>query len=133
MITKGVAELVAEASAVIKTYSAEEAIAMAADENVLLVDICDVRELSRDGRVPGALHAPRDMLEFWVDLESKYFKPVFGEDKTFILFCAAGGRSALAALALQNMGMDRVAHVGSGFRGWCAAGGEITPTPEIIA
>jgi rhodanese-related sulfurtransferase len=126
MITKGVAELVAEASEVITTYTAEEAIVLSADSDVLLVDIRDVRELSRDGRVPGALHAPRGMLEFWVDPNSRYFKPVFGEDKKVVLFCAGGGLSALAALALQNMGMDQVSHIGSGFRGWRDAGGEVS-------
>jgi rhodanese-related sulfurtransferase len=125
MITKGVAEMVAEASAVITTYTAEAAIAMSGGSDVLLVDIRDVRELSRDGRVPGALHAPRGMLEFWVDPNSRYFKSVFGEDKKFVLFCAGGGRSALAALALQNMGLEKVSHIGSGFHGWRDAGGEV--------
>ena len=127
MITKGVAELVAEASAVITTYTAAEAIVLSASSDVLLVDIRDVRELKREGRVPGALHAPRGMLEFWIDPNSRYFKPVFGEDKKFVLFCAGGGRSALAALALQNMGLDQVSHIGSGFHGWRDAGGEVSP------
>ena len=125
MITKGVGELVAEASKVITTYSAEEAIAMDSDPDTVLVDIRDVRELHRDGRVPGALHAPRGMLEFWVDPNSRYFKSIFGESKNFVLFCAGGGRSALAALALQQMGMTNVAHIGSGFHGWAEAGGAV--------
>jgi rhodanese-related sulfurtransferase len=129
-ITKGVDALVAEASAEITTYTAEQAIEMATDPNVLLVDIRDVRELQRDGQVPGALHAPRGMLEFWVDPNSRYYKEVFGEPKTFVLFCAGGGRSALAALALQQMGMDTVAHIGSGFRGWRDAGGTVEQRPR---
>jgi rhodanese-related sulfurtransferase len=129
-ITKSVAELRAEADAQVTTYSAEEAIEMAKSEDVVLVDIRDVRELQRDGQVPGAVHAPRGMLEFWVDPDSPYFKEVFGEPKTFLLFCAGGGRSALAALALQQMGMDNVAHIGSGFRGWQAAGGAVEERPR---
>jgi rhodanese-related sulfurtransferase len=125
MITKGVKELVAEASQIITTYSAEDAIAMDSDPDTVLVDIRDIRELHRDGRVPGALHAPRGMLEFWVDPNSRYFKSIFGEPKSFVLFCAGGGRSALAALALQQMGMTNVAHIGSGFRGWVEAGGAV--------
>ncbi len=125
MIIKGVEALVAEASQAITTYTAEEAIAMDGDPDTVLVDIRDIRELQRDGRVPGALHAPRGMLEFWVDPKSRYFKPVFGESRTFVLFCAGGGRSALAALALQQMGMTNVAHIGSGFHGWVEAGGDV--------
>lgn len=129
-IIKGIAELKAEADAQITTYTAEQAIEMAKDANVLLVDIRDVRELQRDGQVPDALHAPRGMLEFWVDPNSPYYKEVFGEPKTFLLFCAGGGRSALAALALQQMGMDNVAHIGSGFRGWRDAGGAVEDRPR---
>jgi rhodanese-related sulfurtransferase len=128
-ITKSVKELVAEASSKITTYTAEQAIEMAKDPNVLLVDIRDVRELQRDGQVPDALHAPRGMLEFWVDPGSPYYREVFGEPKSFVLFCAGGGRSALAALALQQMGLDKVSHIGSGFRGWREAGGTVEERP----
>lgn len=129
-LKKGVKELVAEASAQIQTVSAEEAIAMKDDPNVLLVDIRDVRELGRDGRVPGAIHAPRGMLEFWVDPESPYYKDVFGAGKKLVIFCAGGGRSALAALALKQMGLEPVCHIGTGFRGWKAAGGPVETAPR---
>jgi rhodanese-related sulfurtransferase len=128
-LKKGVKELVAEASAQIETVSAEQAIAMKDDPGVMLVDIRDIRELQRDGRVPGAYHAPRGMLEFWVDPESPYYKEAFGAGKKLVLFCAGGGRSALAALALKNMGVEPVCHIGTGFRGWKAAGGPVEPMP----
>ncbi len=124
-LKKSVNQMVAEASAQIQTVSAEEAIAMKDDAGVMLVDIRDIRELQRDGRVPGAFHAPRGMLEFWVDPESPYYKDVFGAGKKLVIFCAGGGRSALAALALQNMGVEPVCHIGTGFRGWKAAGGPV--------
>ena len=89
------------------------------DARLQLVDIRDVRELEREGTAPGAMHAPRGMLEFWVDPASPYFKPVFAdESKEFILFCGAGWRSALATQTLQNMGMTRVAHIDGGFAAW---------------
>jgi rhodanese-related sulfurtransferase len=92
---------------------------MGQDPRLQLVDIRDPRELEREGCVPGALHAPRGMLEFWVDPESPYFKPVFAdEDKEFVLFCGGGWRSALSAKALQEMGMRNVAHIDGGFGAW---------------
>ena len=87
--------------------------------------------MARDGRIPGALHAPRGMLEFWIDPESPYFKPVFGEPKSFIFFCAGGLRSALTTKTLQDMGLAPVAHMVGGFGAWKAAGGEIElPAPK---
>ncbi len=109
----------------IKEYSAEEAIALAEDPRMLLVDIRDPRELAREGKIPGALHAPRGMLEFWIDPQSKYYKPVFGEDKTFVFFCAGGLRSALTTKTLQDMGLAPVAHIEGGFAAWKAAGGPV--------
>jgi rhodanese-related sulfurtransferase len=119
------ANMVEAARREIKEYSAEEAIAIAKDPNVLLVDIRDVRELARDGKIPGALHAPRGMLEFWVDPQSKYFKPVFGQNKTFVFFCAGGLRSALTTKTLQDMGLAPVAHIDGGFAAWKEAGGPV--------
>jgi rhodanese-related sulfurtransferase len=96
-----------------------------------VVDIRDVRELEREGTVPGALHAPRGMLEFWVDPESPYYKPVFGdESKEFVLFCGAGWRSALATQALKNMGMTNVAHIDGGYAAWLKAS---APTETLEA
>src|SRR5262249_39069634 len=95
------------------------------NDNVVFVDLRDIRELDREGRVPGAFHCPRGMLEFWIDPASKYHKPVFAQDKRFVFFCAAGQRSALAAQTARRMGLDPVAHIGGGFGAWKAAGGPI--------
>jgi rhodanese-related sulfurtransferase len=126
----GVKTLVENARREIKEYTAVEAVELAKRPDVLLVDIRDPRELARDGRVPGALHAPRGMLEFWVDPDSPYFKPVFGEDKTFVFFCAGGLRSALTAKTLQDMGLAPIAHIEGGFSAWKAAGGAVEGVPE---
>lgn len=132
----GVKELVDKAKAEIKEYTAAEAIALAADPKVQLVDIRDPRELERDGKVPGAFHCPRGMVEFWIDPASPYYKPVFGEDKTFIFFCAGGLRSALTTKTVQDMGLAPVAHVVGGFGAWKAAGGPVegggTPHPNPL-
>ena len=118
-ITKGFRALVDEAMAQVTTYSVEQVRARLSEPNVQIVDIRDVRELEREGTVPGALLAPRGMLEFWVDPDSPYFKPVFADEgKEFILFCGAGWRSALATRTLQDMGMTNVAHIDGGFSAW---------------
>lgn len=121
-LKKGYKALVAEAMAQVKTYSVDEARARLDDPNVTFVDVRDIRELEREGVIPGAFHAPRGMLEFWVDPESPYYKPVFGEDKEFILFCGAGWRSALSTKTLQDMGLAKVAHIDGGFTAWKEAG-----------
>ncbi|MFC6279718.1 MULTISPECIES: rhodanese-like domain-containing protein [Polaromonas] len=121
-ITKGFRALVDEAMAQVKTYSVEEARAKLGDPAVQLVDIRDVRELTA-GTVLGAYHAPRGMLEFWVDPESPYHKPLFADEgREFILFCGAGWRSALAAKTLQDMGMRNVAHIDGGYAEWVKQG-----------
>ncbi len=129
-LKKGFRALVDEAMAQVKTYSVEEARARLDDPSVQFVDVRDVRELERDGVIPGAVHAPRGMLEFWVDPESPYHRPVFAEDKEFILFCAAGWRSALATKTLQDMGVPKVAHIDGGFTAWKAAGAPVAETPK---
>ena len=132
-ITKGYKQLVADAMAQVTTYSVEQVRARLDDPKVQIVDIRDVRELN-DGLVPGALHAPRGMLEFWVDPESPYYRKVFGdESKEFILYCGAGWRSALSALALQNMGMANVAHMDGGWGDWVKAGAPIETLEQINA
>ena len=113
-IKKGCKQLVEEAEAEIDTLSAEEAIALAADDT-LIVDLRDVRELRREGRIPGSFHLPRGMLEFWIDPQSPYFKDVFNEDKRVVFHCNRGWRSALAARTAKEMGLQRVCHVGGGF------------------
>ncbi|MBK5205376.1 MAG: rhodanese-like domain-containing protein [Polaromonas sp.] len=128
-ITKGFRQLVDEAMAQVTTYSVaqvRERLDAQDAAKVQIVDIRDVRELEREGTVPGALLAPRGMLEFWVDPASPYFKPVFGDEGTeFILFCGAGWRSALATKALQDMGMTNVAHIDGGFAEWVKQGAPI--------
>ncbi len=125
-ITKGINALVAEAMAQVKTYSVDEVKARLGDPKLEIVDIRDVRELEREGTVPGCFNAPRGMLEFWVDPASPYYKPVFGdESKEFVLFCGAGWRSALATKTLQDMGMTNVAHIDGGFTAWAKQGAPV--------
>jgi rhodanese-related sulfurtransferase len=124
-ITRSAMSMVEAAKAEIEEIAAAEAVQLAGRDDVVLVDIRDIRELGRDGRVPGAFHAPRGMLEFWIDPASPYFKPVFGEDRKFVFFCAGGLRSALAAKTAQDMGLTPVAHILGGFRGWKEAGGPV--------
>lgn len=126
-IKKGIKELVAEAEAEIETLSAAEAITRRGEPDVVIVDIRDIRELYRDGTVPGALHAPRGMLEFWVDPESPYYKEIFGSGKHFVFYCAGGMRSALAAKTVQDMGLAPVSHIAGGFAAWKEAGGATEP------
>ena len=122
-ITKGYQQLVDEAMAQVRTYTVDETRVRLADPATQLVDIRDIRELQAEGTVPGAYHAPRGMLEFWVDPASPYHKPVFADEgKEYVLFCGAGWRSALAAKALQDMGMTNVAHMGGGWTEWVKSG-----------
>lgn len=130
-ITKGFRALVDEAMAQVTTYSVAQIRERLGDPTLQIVDIRDPRELERGGTLPGALHAPRGMLEFWVDPDSPYFKPVFGdESREFVLFCGAGWRSALAAKALQDMGMRNVAHIDGGFADWTGQGGAVQTLEE---
>jgi rhodanese-related sulfurtransferase len=129
-ITKGFRALVDEAMAQVTTYTVQEAMAKSANPNVQIVDIRDVRELT-NGTVTGSVHAPRCMLEFWVDPESPYHKPMWAdESKEFVLFCGAGWRSALAAKTLQDMGMTNIAHIDGGYAEWVKQGG---PTETLEA
>jgi rhodanese-related sulfurtransferase len=102
-----------------------EALAMQGRDDVVFVDLRDPRELEREGRMPGAVHCPRGMLEFWIDPESPYHKPVFAQDKTYVFFCAAGWRSALSAATAHDMGLKPVAHVEGGFTAWKNSGGPV--------
>jgi len=124
-VTRGIKELCDEAEAEIETLTVEQAKERLGDENTVFVDIRDVRELWRDGAVPGALHAPRGMLEFWVDPNSPYHKDIFASGKSFIFFCAGGLRSALATKTVQDMGLAPVAHIAGGFTKWKEAGGPV--------
>ncbi len=130
-ITKGFRALVDEAMAQVTTYSVAQVRERLADPAVQIVDIRDVRELQAEGTVVGAYHAPRCMLEFWVDPDSPYHKKLFAdESREFILFCGAGWRSALAAKTLQDMGMTNVAHIEGGFGEWVKQG---APTETLEA
>jgi rhodanese-related sulfurtransferase len=124
-IHRGIKALIDEANAQIETVSAADAIKIAHDGDVVIVDIRDPREIERDGRIPGAFSCTRGMLEFWIDPASPYAKPVFQQDKKFIFHCAGGMRSALAAKTAQDMGLNPVAHMGGGFAAWREAGGPI--------
>jgi rhodanese-related sulfurtransferase len=127
-ITLTAEELVRQAKSEIKEYTVEEVMAKAGDEGVVLVDIRDPRELTREGKLPGAFHCPRGMLEFWISPESPYHKDVFAQDKEYVFFCAGGLRSALAAKQAQDMGLKPVAHMIGGFGGWKKAGGAVVDT-----
>jgi len=122
-IKKGYKQLLAEANAVVETLTPAEAIAEYGKDNVVFVDLRDPRELEREGKMPGAFACTRGMLEFWIDPESPYHKPIFAEDRRFIFFCAGGWRSALAARTAQEMGLEKVAHVEGGFGAWKQSGG----------
>jgi rhodanese-related sulfurtransferase len=124
-ITRGYRSLVDEANAKVETLPVEQALALHGRDDVVLVDIRDPRELERDGRVPGAFHCTRGMLEFWIDPESPYHKPIFAQDKRFVFFCAGGMRSALAAATAHDMGLRPVAHIEGGFGAWKKAGGPV--------
>src|ERR1019366_6727973 len=112
---KGYKEMVDEALTHIVTLSADETRKLHGDANVVFVDLRDIRELEREGLMPGAFHAPRGMLEFWMDPKTPYHKPVFAEPKKFVFFCASGWRSALAGKTAVEMGLKDVAHIHGGF------------------
>jgi rhodanese-related sulfurtransferase len=124
-ITVGYKQLMADAEAEVSQISAADAVAMLGRPDVTIVDIRDPRELEREGRIPGSFHATRGMLEFWVDPESPYHKPIFAEDRTFIIHCASGWRSALASQTLQRMGLKPVLNMKGGFGAWKEAGGPV--------
>ena len=114
----GYQALVQNAMAEIETLPLDEARQLLIDPNVVFVDIRDIRELEREGMIPNALHAPRGMLEFWVDPDSPYYKPIFGEGKRLVLYCASAWRSALSTQTLQKMGLPNVCHLEGGFSAW---------------
>lgn len=129
-LTLSSAQMVADANRRIRTLSVEEAIRLLSDNSAQFVDIRDIRERERSGTIPNAFHAPRGMLEFWIDPESPYFKPIFGEEKLFVFYCQSAWRSALATDTVQRMGLQRVAHIQGGFNAWQAADGEVVPVDK---
>jgi rhodanese-related sulfurtransferase len=128
-ITLGHRALVKAAEREIETLPVEQAIELYGRDDVVFVDLRDPRELTREGRMPGAFSCTRGMLEFWIDPESPYHKPVFAQDKRFVFFCAGGLRSALATQTAQSMGLKPVAHIAGGFGAWKKAGGPVETEP----
>ena len=114
----GYQELIQSAMAEIETLSLEKAQQLLVDPNVVFIDIRDVRELEREAMIPNALHARRGMGEFWVERDSPYYKPMFGEAKKLVLYCASAWRSALATQTLQRMGVPNICHLEGGFSAW---------------
>lgn len=129
-LKKGFKQMVDEAKARITTLPLEEAHRRLGKDGVVFVDLRDVRELERDGVIPGAFHCPRGMLEFWIDPESPYHKPVFAEDKEFVFFCNGAWRSALAADTAQQMGLAKVYEMDGGFTQWKNAGYPVAERPK---
>ena len=124
-LTTTAAALVAKARARIKEVETADALAMVNNPDIVIVDIRDIRERQRSGFIPGSVHAPRGMIEFWVDPDGPYFKDVFGQrDKTFLFHCASGWRSALTVAALKDMGFE-AAHLREGFSTWAEKGGTV--------
>ncbi len=122
-----VKKLLDEANADIEVVSAEMLKSEIADENLVIIDLRDIRELEREGHLPGGVHTPRGMLEFWIDPDSPYARPIFQEDKRFVFYCQSGWRSALACAIANRLGLQRASHLEGGFTAWKEAGGEIVP------
>ncbi|MBL41193.1 MAG: rhodanese [Rhodospirillaceae bacterium] len=124
-LVKGVKNLIEEAEREIEVVSCQKLVQIKNSKNICVIDIRDIRELWKDGRVKGSFHAPRGMLEFWVDPESPYHKEIFSSGNKFILYCKSGWRSALATKTLQDMGFGPVAHLSGGFDQWKIEIGDI--------
>ena len=124
-ITLSTEEMVNAAEASVTTLSIEEALALHGQDDAIFIDLRDIRELAKTGRVAGARHVPRGMLEFWIDPATSYHKSFFAEDKTFVFYCAGGLRSALAAQVAQEMRLSPVAHIAGGMAAWLNANGPL--------
>ncbi len=123
-------DLVDQAKAEIDNLTPDELEAEMESDDVVVVDIRDFRELYQKGKIPGAVHAPRGMLEFWIDPASEYYREVFHPSKRYLLYCAGGGRSALAAKVMKDMGYPSVGHLEPGFGGWAASGRDVEDCTE---
>lgn len=124
-MVKRAAELVAEANAAVETLDVAEASKLVGRDDVVFVDVREGGELATQGKIPGAIHAPRGLLEFYADPSTPYHKPELASGKRLVVYCASGGRSALAAKTLKDMGIDRVANLLGGFTAWQQQGGKI--------
>jgi rhodanese-related sulfurtransferase len=124
-IVKSIKSLIAEANKVVETISIEEAKKIVSSEKHILIDLRDIRELKREGKIPGAFSCPRGMLEFWIDPESPYHKEIFNQDITYVFYCASAWRSALSAKTAMDMGLKPVLHIEGGFMAWKKADGDV--------
>jgi len=122
---KGYKDLLADAARRVQGITPAQALDWHGDPEVVFIDLRDPRELEREGMIPGAFHAPRGMLEFWVDPESPYHKTIFASGKRFLFYCAGGWRSALATDTVQSMGLNPVCHLEGGFKAWKEAGNPV--------
>lgn len=129
-IVKSVKDLVAEANAKIQTISLAEAEGLLSSSKHVFVDLRDIRELQKTGKIPNAFSCPRGMLEFWIDPQSPYHKEIFNQDKTYIFYCASAWRSALSTLTAQEMGLTPVCHLEGGFSAWQKAWLPIEEMPK---
>ena len=130
VITTSVKDLVAAANAEVTTLTVEQAQALIDSPDHVIVDLRDIRELQRTGKIPGAFSCPRGMLEFWIDPASPYHKEIFNQDKTYVFYCASAWRSALSAKVAQDMGLAPVAHIAGGFTAWLKADGHVEAMPQ---
>ena len=121
----GYKQLLDKAMAEVDTIDVAQALELYGTEQVQFIDLRDIRELQHEGKVSAAFHMPRGMLEFWIDPDSPYFKPVFAQDRKYVFYCKSGWRSALATQTAQHMGLTNVCHIDGGFDAWKQAGGEI--------
>ena len=126
-ITRTVIQMVSEANEQVEEISVANALKLVKHENILFIDVRDIREVAKTGRLPGARHVPRGMLEMWIDPETPYHREFFAEDRKFIFYCASAWRSALAAKTAQDMGLTPVAHLEGGINAWIDSGGPIEP------
>ena len=120
-ISNGIKPLLEQANSVVQTMSIEDAAERFNNTDYVFVDLRDIREIHRSGKIPGAYSCPRGMLEFWIDPESPYHKDIFNQDKTYVFYCASAWRSALSAQTAQNMGLAPVFHLDGGFTAWSKA------------
>lgn len=130
---KGYKALLADANAVIEAVTPEQAESLLKNPDVILVDLREPREVDLEGRINGAKHCPRGMLEFWIDPESPYHKDYFSSGRSFIFYCASGWRSALATKIAQEMGLPSVKHINGGFTAWKKSGLPVTASKNPAA
>lgn len=129
-ITRTVKQMVAEANEHVEEISIADARELVGRDDVLFIDIRDIREIAKTGRITGARHVPRGMLEMWIDPESPYHREFFVQDRKFVFYCAGAWRSALAAKTAQDMGLTPVAHLEGGINAWIEAGASIDPPKD---